>query len=362
MNQQVNQIKVNYSKLKSLIDELPIILTLEECKFPDKKSMLGAKIGEVTSLVLSMKEDTKELPEEKYRVHVDFLKLHSAAVVAQEYIRTENWIELYVKVEKELLPLVKMDSEDAIENVSRKQPFIEDLWEKGLVFLEKFTLFYLMRTVIPDLKVAGHPLFPRLKKYFSGNYFFVDFWVLMNTILSIVSVFIMSASSVPLWMKYALIIYGFTRVFEIFIYQMNVIFVHPYRNKGKRYYLRGYRRMTILLLHNFAEIIFWFAGTYLVTKMLVDENPVIAISQSFIQMLTYSFSLSDDKLPLLALFIMQAQAVIGVFMTILTLARFTSLFPKPETLDARERGLIDVSDATAEIKTTAHTEKQIQNS
>lgn len=346
MKQLANRFNDDFKALRVITETLPSLLKLEASHFTDRQNAIELRIGQLISLLLSMQEAEEALAGNgKYKVKVEVGKIQRMVTSMQEHVQTQRWSELYLQVEVELIPLVNV--EQAVEDLSNKQPFIEDVWEKVLSVSEKISIFYLIRTFIPNLKVADKWLFPKANRFFQANYRFVDAWVVMNTTLSIATVFLAWATFVPLWLKYILIFYGFTRVFEIFIYQLNVIFVHPYRNNGTRYYLRGYRRMTILLLHNFAEIIFWFAGTYLVTKMLVGVNPVTAISQSFIQMLTYSFDLSDDKLPLLALFVLQAQAIMGVFMTVLSLARFTSLFPQPETLDEREKEMMNPGSAVA---------------
>jgi len=61
----------------------------------------------------------------------------------------------------------------------------------------------------------------------SRRYWFVDAWVLGNLILAIESVFIVSFSNTPKIAVWIFTVYGILRVFEIFIYQFNVLLVHP---------------------------------------------------------------------------------------------------------------------------------------
>lgn len=219
-----------------------------------------------------------------------------------------------------------------------KKSFIVPFLERILLFLEKLSLFYFLRTFLPSLKSKkGKDFFPKIKKFLTGNYFIVDVWVIFNNILAVIFVFLVQLS-IPLWIKYALLVYGGLRVFEIFIYQLNIIFVHPYRGKPKGYALESYRRMTIMLIHNFFEIIFWFAGTYMLLQIMQDKTPSLAILQSFLQMITYNIDIADGKQTVIAIIVLQLQAIIGVFMTVLSLARFTSLFPRPNSKNIYEQG------------------------
>lgn len=103
-------------------------------------------------------------------------------------------------------------------------------------------------------------------------YNFVDIWVLSNLFLSIVSVFLIKLLNIEIF-SFALICYGFLRVFEIIIYQINVLLFDEYRCKiqGKDYKIRGYRRMIINLFSNFVEITFWFASSYAVFTTSISD-------------------------------------------------------------------------------------------
>lgn len=200
----------------------------------------------------------------------------------------------------------------------RKESYIVALWSTILKTLEKFSVFYFIRKYV----------FP---SYTRGNYRIIDTWLIGHTILSIIYVLCANSETVPSIIKYILLIYGSLRVFEIFIYQLNVILVHPYNNSN--YSLYSYRRMTIALIHNFFEIVFWFAGTYLILHFI--SEPESAIYNSFTHMVSYSMSI--DEWSSIAFIILQFQALIGVFMTVLSLARFISLFPQPRSMDEKEQ-------------------------
>lgn len=232
-------------------------------------------------------------------------------------------LETYLKQLKIHLETVELD----LTKKDPKRPFLVDLWTWTLQKLEMLSLFYLIRNLFwPD--------------YTKGNYRFVDAWLLGHTALAIIYVFIANVAWVPTAFKYVLLVYGCFRMFEILIYQVNVILVHPY--KTENYSLNSYRRMTIALIHNFIEIIFWFAGTFVTLQFITDSTVPLAVYTSFTHMVTYSMELDDSKWTMLAIFILQFQAAIGVFMTVLSLARFVSLFPQPASTDIKEQGANEV--------------------
>jgi hypothetical protein len=138
--------------------------------------------------------------------------------------------------------------------------------------------------------------------------------------------------------------YGFLRTFEIVTYQTNVLLFDEYRavKAGRDYHLVGYRRIVLLLLHNYFEIIFWLACTYTVLavdfehKWKAGEGTVFGgIYSSFITMTTFGdFDLSPKTAT--AAYVLLFHATVGVFMTLLSLARFISLIPEPKTIDPVE--------------------------
>ena len=117
-----------------------------------------------------------------------------------------------------------------------------------------------------------------------------------------------------------------------------------YRAKraGKPYAFRGFRRIVVLLLHNYAEIIFWFALFYrnldwAFQTYKVSLNSFLAsLNFSFVTMTTLGYSTISPKEPLSDVLTL-VHSAIGLFMALLILARFISLLPKPKTLDEFEK-------------------------
>ncbi len=163
-----------------------------------------------------------------------------------------------------------------------------------------------------------------------------------NTILALMVASVISYSPESFW-SLVLIGYGIWRTFEIVVTQMNVMFFDEWRAKrdGRNYSLRSYRRMALLLMHNFAELIFWFTAVLIALNhdaqiQINNADFWATLRASVVSMVSFS---SGDIKPLnpLASGILCAQSVIGIFMTLLTLSRFISLIPAPATQDGTER-------------------------
>lgn len=206
--------------------------------------------------------------------------------------------------------------------------FIVAFWSSVFSGLSRISLFGLLATLAPGAINART----------------VDAWVLGHLVLALCSVGFVSSIGPSHWLSTALVIYGLLRVFEIAVYQVNVLLFDEYRavRAGRRYALHGYRRIILLLLHNYAEIILWLACTY---TLLADEfvhkweggarTMLGAVYSSFITMTTFG---DFDLLPRtdLAAVALLFHSTVGLFMTLLSLARFISLIPGPQTRDTDE--------------------------
>jgi hypothetical protein len=140
-----------------------------------------------------------------------------------------------------------------------------------------------------------------------------------------------------------LLIYAGLRVFEIVVYQTNVLFFDGYgkANTAEPYRLRSYRRIVILSLHNYAEIIFWFAAAYSYWRNLFGLHSsklgsfIGSTYYSLVTMATLGYgdiSPDNDCGRMIVLF----HVAVAVFMTILILARLVSYLPVPQTMDEDE--------------------------
>lgn len=169
-------------------------------------------------------------------------------------------------------------------------------------------------------------------------YLFVEILVIANIILSIGLIFL--AKYVPLgWGNWIFVVLGFLRIFEIFVYQVNVLLFDEYRaqKRHQAYHINSYRRVIILLTHNFFEIIFWFSFIYVAfnydfTGDVQNYSVLEIIYQSFVKMTNFGSAQLEPN-NFLGLQIIWFQSLVGLFMTLIVLARFISLLSRPESQD-----------------------------
>lgn len=210
--------------------------------------------------------------------------------------------------------------------MKNKKSISVEFWNGVFGLLSYISLFWLIKKLIKN-------------KSTSWWYDFIDIWVLSNLALSITSVFLIKLLNFN-FLNELLIFYGLLRVFEIIIYQINVLLFDEYRARksGKNYQIRGYRRMIINLFTNFIEITFWFASTYAVyLTSISDQEMSIAhlIYSSFSTITTFGISeltIKNDT----GLFILWFQSIAGLLMTLLSISRFIGLLPKVDSLDEFE--------------------------
>lgn len=211
------------------------------------------------------------------------------------------------------------------EEGKEEATFIVELWCAVFGFLRKLSVFSLVRLLIPSSRESD--LFPEV-------------WALGHLLASIA---LAAVSSVPelVWWEAFAIAYAGLRVFELVIYQINVLLFDEFRAKkeGKPHALRGYCRSVICAIHNYAEFIFWFALIYRNVKgaFTIDPRFVLdlgsfssALSHSFHTMTSFGHS---SAIPSggLGTALVTLQACIGLFMIVFILARLVALLPIPAT-------------------------------
>lgn len=200
---------------------------------------------------------------------------------------------------------------------------IVELWKKVFHFLRYISVFEYIRK-IPGLK---------------GSHFFVEVWVLINITVPFVLLFLLRELNIPTLVAWIILIYSFTRVMEIIVYQVNVLLFDPYQSNN--YSVKSYRRMVILLIHNYLEVVLWFATSYGVMShyfgvKISNGGYIETLFFSFVNMVTFG---SDNlrSFENIGQFVIFSQAIIGLFMTIVSLARFIGLLPKPNSMDQKEQ-------------------------
>lgn len=198
-----------------------------------------------------------------------------------------------------------------------------DFWERIFFLLSYISIFRYIRITIKG----------RNRDWWSR---FVDIWVLSNLFLALFAVFVIHYGILPK-ISNILIIYGFIRVFEILVYQINVLLFDEYRAKikGIEYSIKGYRRIIINIFNNFGEIIFWFAASYaFFTPDVIDTT--ISLGELFYNSFSVMTTFGVSKLtPMtdIGLYILWFQSIAGLFMTLLSLSRFIGSLPRAKSMD-----------------------------
>lgn len=206
----------------------------------------------------------------------------------------------------------------------KNRSLILDFWERVFDILSCISVFRIIRL---------------LKKQMT--YRFVELWVISNLVLSFVSsilVFYVEISSN--WFFYPFMIYGALRIFEIIVYQINVLLFDPYRSskKGVVYKIKSPTRLVVLLFHNYFEIICWF--TVILIAFLNMNNSLSFtwgeyLKLNFFYITTFNTSGLIDIYKNIsggASFVMY-ESIVGYIITLVTMARFIGLLPPTESID-----------------------------
>ncbi|WP_346895265.1 hypothetical protein [Clostridium sp. UBA7503] len=206
------------------------------------------------------------------------------------------------------------------DNIIKEDGFIIEFWANIFSFLSKISIFSFIR-----------------KKKNDNIHIFVERWVLGNLLLAITTTLIgYYLGNKVKWFLYIIIGYAILRVFEIIIYQLNVLFFDPYRaeKRGKKYEIKSPTRMVILLLHNYVEVMFWYAAIIIaliqLSGNLLDATWGEYVRSNILCIATFDSSGIQE---IVGEFysklsgIVFLQIISGVIMTIISLARFIGLMP-----------------------------------
>ncbi|WAM33046.1 hypothetical protein [Caldicellulosiruptor morganii] len=174
------------------------------------------------------------------------------------------------------------------------------------------------------------------------GYFLVDAWVLGNLLFSFLAVvatyYINSCFKIIFWI---ILTYGVLRVFEIIVYQVNVLFFDRIRAKknNQKYSIKSVTRTVILLLHNFVEIMLWYSAMMICLLKIGGNFPDNSSIWDFIRANILNVAIFNaDEIEQIAggrnstiVNLIFFENITGLFMTLLCLARFINLLPPVES-------------------------------
>lgn len=190
----------------------------------------------------------------------------------------------------------------------------------GFLYRFWYTVFIFIESILP---------FSLLKKYiFKKTESFSDKWVLVHTILSMISVVVVHCFRWRM-LKLIIIIYAAIRILEIIIYQINVLLFHPYRALEKegenKYELQSPHRSVVLLGHNFIEIILWFTAVsdyFSETK----SSFLQIIMDNTIRVITFNYEIPPNGSSNLQ-YVIFAEVLCGIILVVISLAKFIGELP-----------------------------------
>lgn len=223
--------------------------------------------------------------------------------------------------------------------------------DEGFVVQTLFIIFYLLERIslfywIRELSVRRAEK-KNVENPFVKSYIFPEIWAVGNIVIAIVSHYLAIHTSWK-WVLYILIGYAIERTFEMFVYQVNVLFFHRMNSiflepddKKKRtstkvsteeYVIKSSTRMVIMLIFNMVEYVLQFAVIFAAIGSL-QQDPTMHISllESFqVFMSLGGLEVYSSGILMTVAYI---ESIIGIFMNILCLARFVGILP-----EVRERG------------------------
>ena len=234
-----------------------------------------------------------------------------------------------------------------------KQSFIVGLWSGLFNILVKLSPFYWVCMSIPVIRRDYKAVYYRDKPRISGIYhYFVEWWALGNSLLSCTLLIVASVLNMN-WGEFVCVAYGMTRVYDIVTTQIDTLLFRVYRirkieaqmeKEGVPYTshaIRGNVRIVVLILQNYAELIFWFALFYHYWAWAFFSQTE-SLSSLF-TLLTFSFNTmttfgatSVNACESWGRVLVFVQSIIGLFMALMILSRFISFLPWSRSMDEIE--------------------------
>jgi hypothetical protein len=229
--------------------------------------------------------------------------------------------------------------------MERIKSFARRFWSEEFNRIDQFSIVERWSTVFQKAEercVLSRVLQQRVKAI-QGSYGFVDVWVIARLELSVLCLLASAAPGVQSW-EFFLALIGAYSIFEALVVQVNVLVFSGYRKgtEGGRHEVKSYRRLVLTSLHNYAEIIVWFALFYRNLEWAFSSGrlPInsfwVSLNFSFCTMTTFGYTQVTPS-SYLGIAVTLIQSTIGLLMVLLILSGFISLLPPPFTKDEAEQ-------------------------
>ena len=196
--------------------------------------------------------------------------------------------------------------------------FIPRFYDRVLHWLARLSPHFWLTVAVPHAAQRG----------------WMEVWVLVNLALAFVTVNVVTGATSPT-LAHVLLIYGALRVLELCVYLSKVVLGSPFHrhDHSHRYSASGYRRTLVLALHNYIEVIFWFAAAYAHWAGWFSAPDVLATTPgsvyfSLATMTTIGYADVWPQTPHGRLLV-GVHLAVAVFMAVVILGRFVSNLPTP---------------------------------
>lgn len=216
-------------------------------------------------------------------------------------------------------------------SVRHYHSFILPLYSAVFGMMRRLTLAHWLLRIVP--RRLYHPV--------------IDAVVVSNLLLAVVAA---TCGSVDQCYLHILAFYGAYRLFELLVLYPNYLFFDEFRaiaagGGGLGQPPLDYRRIVIHTMHNYTEIVFWFAALFRIlhTYFVVNANtlgsgaslsqPAIAIYYSVTTITTLGYGDISPSGSIGAM-ISVAETGIGVFLVLMVLARWLGLMPSVKRKDS----------------------------
>jgi voltage-gated potassium channel Kch len=169
----------------------------------------------------------------------------------------------------------------------------------------------------------------------------VEVWLLLNLGTSGLALVVVTSGALPA-LATALLVYGAVRVLELCVYLAKVVLGDPFQraHRPHRYGVTGYRRTLVLAIHNYGEVIFWFATAYAYYHAWFQQPEGTlatvrgALYYSIVTMTTVGYGDIRPSTPA-GRSLVAVHLAVAMFMAVVILGRFVANLPAPETMDNR---------------------------
>ena len=229
---------------------------------------------------------------------------------------------------------------------SRENGFIVPLLFWIFHFLEKISVFYWVRKIDRFLFDHRKNKDDGRTKPFTSEYIFPEIWLVLNMLIAIAArPLLVKTNSVVL--AYILGIWSMLRVFELVVYQINVLFFHRLngyylgtKGSGKapeqteEYAIKSATRTVIMLICNMIEYMIQFAVMFQAIEIITGYTGMaVSFLDSFLLFMNAGDLAMYKQSPLF--YQAYVETMIGVFINIVCLARFINMLPSVKVKDEK---------------------------